>query len=170
MDAVSSNAGFERARPLLLGLACAFFVVAPFIAVFNMAWTVVGAVSIGPIGDTTPLFVLGVALLTRRWKQVASPLLGVTAALASILVLEWVAVYARWGFPPHPQTPQEQNLLGSLLVLFMLQGMFLVGMLTAASFHSLSKALHRIEQVRQGHEVDYLASGQASPQRGAFRS
>lgn len=167
MDAVSSNAGFERTRPLLLVLVCALFVVAPFIAMFNMAWAVVGTVSIGPMGDTTPLFVLGVALLARRWKQVASPLLGVTAALASIVVLEWVAVYARWGFPPHPQTPQEQNLLGTLLVLFMLQVMFLVGMFTAASFHSLLKALLRIEEARHGIEVDYLASGPGESSEGS---
>lgn len=159
MDAAPSSTGFERGRPLLMGLACALLVVAPFVAMFNVAWTVVGTVSIGPMGDTTPLFVVGAALLARRWKQVASPLLGVTAALASIVVLEWVAVYARWGFPPHPQMPQEQNLLGSLLVLFMLQVMFLVGMFTAASFHSLLKALLRIEEARRGLEVDYLASG-----------
>jgi hypothetical protein len=69
------------------------FATAPMAALFSAVITVALAVLIVPLFDLTPLLALVVVASTGPWRGVARAWLNTAAAVAGVMVVEWVFAY-----------------------------------------------------------------------------
>lgn len=141
VDTHSVTAASLPVRRPASALAPWLLLAAPLVALLLAAYTLLVALMVFPLGDLTPLFVLAVSLLARRWEGFRSRLFGLSAVIAGIMVLEWVLAYFFLSGPASVASPSELQRIGHLFIFYVVQLSALLALFASACLLSRSSVL-----------------------------
>lgn len=141
-DAELGAAASAAPRRAVLAIAAWLLLAAPVIALLMAYYALALAVLIFPLGDLAPLLVLAVSLLARRWHAVRSRLFDVSAALAGVAVLEWVAAYAYVSAVESALARSNFGAIGVLFTAYVVQSVVMLGLFSVACWLAASSLLH----------------------------
>ncbi|MDF1543341.1 MAG: hypothetical protein P1P71_09530 [Anaerosomatales bacterium] len=134
----SDAASGQRARRPAPALAPWLLLAAPAVGLSLAVYAILLALMVYPLGDLTPLFVMAFSLLARRWEGVRSRLFGVSALLAATMTVQWGLAYA---FLSNAVARSQQQRVGDLLVLYLVELLVLLALFSTACLQSRSSML-----------------------------
>lgn len=106
--------------------------VAPVVALLAAAYALAVALMVFPLGDLTPVLVLAVSLVARRWDGARARLFDLSAALAGLAVLEWVLAYVYLASVASVASPSALERIGFGFTVYFAQSVLMLVVFTAA--------------------------------------
>ena len=105
---------------------------APVVALLLAAYALATALMVFPLGDLTPVLVLALSLIARRWEGARTRLFDLSAAFAGLAVLEWVLAYVYLANVAPVASPSALERIGLGFTIYVAQSVVMLVVFTAA--------------------------------------